>query len=352
LKQFVVVLSILVPWVAIPVESFANGWPRLIGGGEIVQCAEALQIGKATFQSNSFYLFSPPTMPAGIGSTVVLQPEAVDISGGNALKSEDAVFDKLPISHRTGEARNIYWETKANEGIRLVLLEEAFNWQGDRYSLFAIQAGVTFNEFLVAVKSGNKDSQFQPILGESWRPPLIFQEKRSLRTWAIAVGEPYYFLGNWTVFVTGADGVNHRCTVQFRPRVKNATSLLPAPVRKLAHLLDQTMGSGLNEGTLNPTARLRLAVQHTWASAALRPWALPEPYNSRAEVDAGLKLWSGGGFKYLETYKNLQKQYPFALQSLAQFYTKQFDHSAKDAKLLAEHVLDVAFRAHYTFHRE
>jgi hypothetical protein len=143
-----------------------------------------------------------------------------------------------------------------------------------------------------------------------------------------------------------------RCTVRFRPKVKKAALLLPLPVRRLALLLDQTMGRGENEGSLQPTARLRLNVEDTWANAALRPWVLGEPYNNTEAVNAGLKDWSSKGASYLKVYRNIQRQYPLAQRSLAEFYEKNFHRSAAEAESLSSYVLDIAFRSHYAFHSD
>jgi hypothetical protein len=180
----------------------------------------------------------------------------------------------------------------------------------------------------------------------------VLQEKQSGQLWSIDVGQPYAFLGDWRIYVAEPVGLTWRCTVHFRPPVRTAVSLLPPPVRTLARLLDQTLGRGDNEGTLQPTARLRLAVEQTWANAALRPWALGEPYNTRAEVDAGLPAWSRHGATYRKAYQEIQSQYPRAEHALAVYYHRHFRRTAAEAQSLAAYVLDIALRAHYAFQSE
>lgn len=185
----------------------------------------------------------------------------------------------------------------------------------------------------------------------AWRPPLIFREKKSGLSWVIDVGPPYWILADWDVYAMEPSGLKHRCSVQFRPKVKKAILLLPKPVRELAQLLDRTMGQGRDEGTLRPTERLRLNVQHTWGNAALRPWVSRSPYNTRDEIDAGLKNWSRTGETYRAVYLAIERQYPIAQRSLARYYQRGFAQSASNAGKLAAHVLDNAYRSHYVFHR-
>jgi hypothetical protein len=121
----------------------------------------------------------------------------------------------------------------------------------------------------------------------------------------------------------------------------------------LAELIDETIGPGNNEGTLQPTARLRGAVQYVWGNVALRPWAVSEAdvYNSREEVDAGLEAWSKGdsGPSYRRVYKEILAAYPVALEALRQYYGSTFSLSNEKAQALATYVLDIALRANYSF---
>jgi hypothetical protein len=185
-----------------------------------------------------------------------------------------------------------------------------------------------------------------------WRPPLVFHEKNSISIWFIDVGEPYQILADWQVYVVEPPGAKLRCTVRFRPHVKNAIDLLPNPVRQYEKLLDRTMGSGAGEGTLHQTARLRIDVAYTWANAAQRPWVSSSPYNSREEVEAALQSWSQQGAPNAKLYRQIQHQYRIAERSLTTYYQRQFARTAPQAKALSIYMLDMALRSHYVFHRE
>ncbi len=122
-----VILYILLALFANPLKLFADDWPRLSDGLHD-QCADAFQIASTVFESDEFYLFAPPEIPADFGSVLVLKPEAEGISAGNALKADPTVFDKLPIG---GAPRSIYWQKTATYGYRLVVKEEPLGWLGD-----------------------------------------------------------------------------------------------------------------------------------------------------------------------------------------------------------------------------
>lgn len=332
------------------ISAHAATWPKLNATAP-AQCTEALQIAKVAFDSNTFYLFAPPVIPENLQSNLALKPQALDISGGDALEADEAIFEKLPIGGE-GAPRSIYWQRAATYRHRLVVLETPFGWRGDMYSLFAVGDEVQPDNFLADIRGNSTTQNFASIISDRWRPPLIFRERRSDGIWFIDVGQPYQFLADWQVYVVGPSGIKLRCAVQFRPNVKRAITLLPKPVRELARLLDQTMGRGENEGTLQPTSRLRLGVEHTWANAALRPWVSGAPYNNREEVHAGLKSWSQTGATYRMVYQAIQRQYPVAERSLADYYQRHFGLSASEAKELSAYILDIAFRSHYAFHSE
>lgn len=348
MQRWILAIFSITTLVCIPPAALADTWPRLSGANQLEPCVEALQIAKATFESAEFFLYAPPVIPASVKSTLVLQPDGVDISGGDALKFDPSVFDKL---QKDGEYApgSVFWKRTADYGNRLLVDVRPHGWQGDVYSVFMVKEKFTLREFLAQDRDDVKSPQLDLIILNGWRPPLVFQNKRSGATWLINVGPPYIFLSDWKIHVVEPQGTPVRCTIQFRPEAENAASLLPQEVRMLAGLLDSTMGKGENEGTGKWTAGLRLAARHTWANAALRPWALREPYNTRGEVDDGLKDWSRHGAMHLKVHRDIQRQYSLAEQSLAEYYRRNFGRSAKDARASAAYALDIALRSHFAF---
>jgi hypothetical protein len=343
---FIATISLSAPTIAL-----ADDWPKLSGDTRPEQCAAALRIAKATFQSDSFQVYFSPVIPRDIGSVLVLGPKQHDISGGDALEADNATFDKLPDG-RDSSPRSFYWGTSANYGYRLVVAETPYGWRDAAYSVFIADKNMTSREFIAKVTDNDSNIKPIPAIQDSLRPPLIFRDKNSGRPWIIDVGQEYEILGDWRVYGVEPEGAKLQCTVQFRPNIQKAADLLPQAVRDLASTLDTTIGPGRNEGTLQPTVSLRLRVNLTWANTALRPWALFEPYNTRKEVDAGLKDWSHNGPKYVKIYKEIQRQYPLAEQALAAYYENNFQRSASDAKIFAAYALDIAIRSHYVFHSD
>lgn len=163
--------------------------------------------------------------------------------------------------------------------------------------------------------------------------------------WALEVGHP----ANWIVHVPDAQSLRAACTIRLRPEGIRAIELLPRPVRKFESLLDRTIGSGEGEGTLHPTASIRINVEDTWANLALRPWARTIPYNSRAVVDRGLMKWANGGKINHNLLQAIRRQYPVAERALARYYEKNFGKPPKAAAALARQLLDASFRTHYVY---
>jgi len=335
-----------------PAQAHDTSWPQLSGGHQAPECTQALQLAKTAFRSKDFVLYGPPAIPEDFDSALALWTDDIEISGGNALKSDPLVFDKLPLGNE-GTIRSLYWQKQPYGGMRLAIRERDMGWHGDMYSLYAVKEDVESKDLLPDPDLPNSPSgRLVPLVSDNWRPPLVLLQKRNGQPWVIDAGEPYVFLGDWRVYAAGPGGVTLRCTVRFRPSAKRAVMLLPAPVRRLAELLDQTIGPGTNEGTMHPTARLRNDVSETWANVALRPWATLVPYNSRREVDAGLIAWSHGGASYARVYRAIEQQYPAAEQALASYYRTALHLPAANANSLATSELDAAFRSNFVLPRE
>jgi hypothetical protein len=335
---------------ACPIVLADARWPTISGDASAQECADALRLARAMFNSDAQRLYAPPTDLDELTSELVLRPEALDISGGHALQEDPAAFDQFPAGERPGGS--IYWAKTTQDRVRIALRESPMGWQGDMYSLYVLPAEMEKDAFLAEISDPSPQPRSTELISNAWRPPLVFQIKSSRRMWLIDVGEPYVALGPWQVYRASSGPPDPVCAIQFRPTaITDVLSLLPEPVAFFAHLLDQTIGPGLDEGTSQPTARLRISVQHVWANVAQRPWAVSEAdvYNSREEVDAGMKTWSLGGRSRLRVYKDILAAYPVALHSLCAYYERTFSLSKDKAQSLAKYVLDIALRANYSF---
>lgn len=307
------------------------------------ECIDAMTIARAMYWSTAQRLYAPLSVPTDLPSTLVLGASKRDISGGNALTSTEA-FEKLPQDNRS-----IYWNKDTNGALRVVVREVAFGWQGDMYNLYLLDAAVTQDDFINGIKSATGSSPYQPLIVDTWRPPLVFHHNQHKAIWFIDVGQPFQILSDWHVY--SSKEKHAICTIAFRPPGKDPAGLLPRSVTKLARKLDEALGPGHDEGTLQPTASTRLNVAHVLANAALRPWALTDgdAYNTRGEIDAGLEDWAMVNKSRRRLYNEIQKEYPLAEQSLAVYYASAYELPPQKAQEAAVWVLDLIFRSFFVF---
>jgi hypothetical protein len=307
------------------------------------ECIDAMTLARAMFQSTAQRLYAPLVIPAGLQSTLVLGAIELDISGGDALTSTDD-FERLPQGHR-----NIYWAKETNGSTRVVVNEVEFNWQGDTYSLFLLDAAVAKDDFIKSIHAAPGSATYRPVVSDTWRPPLVFQSIRDKTKWFIDVGEPFEIFPDWRVYSSAEK--HEICTIAFSPLGKDKAWRLPHAVTSLTRKLDEALGPGNDEGTLHPTARRRLDAKHVLANAALRPWALVDgnAYNSLSEVNAGLEDWAKTNKSRRRLYNEILKEYPAAERSLAAYYASAYGLQPNMAQEAAAWVLDLIFRSFFVF---
>lgn len=325
--------------------------PRLVGPAS-QECRDTLAVAKVAFYSKAFRLSDAVTLPKGGRVAVAAQRKDGDISGGLGVVADAAIFKTLPPKSPPPSAPDfnrapVYWQVAPTGRTRWVLVDEPFNWQGDWYELYAVDPSLQESAF----KPLERDDP-RKVLGFKWIPPLMLRDVKSGAVWAVDT-ENYDTSGAWTVYAARAQGTKARCIVTFAPKMKTAFDLLPPTVRALARDLDGTLGNGMDEGTLHPTARMRYEVTQAWTNVAVRPWAVGTdrvwPYNTRRDVDAGLKRWSHGAASFRVLYKRIQGEYPAAVDELAALYVARFGKTPEAARALAIHNIDVAYRDHFIF---
>jgi len=348
LKRTSLLSLVVLAVTACPIARGDIGWPAVSGDGSGQECADALRLARKMFNSNLPRLYAPPIGAEELTSTLVLRLRSLNVYAKQELEEDPAAMEQFPQKENTG---TIYWQRTAQDGVRIAVLHSFTGWRGDGYSLYILRAGVSKEEFAAKIGDPSPPNQYSLALSGG-RPPLIFQIGSSRKMWFIDVGDENTALGPWRVYRASWEDIDPICTLQFRPKApKDVLSLLPPPVASFAKLIDETIGPGLDEGTLQSTARLRINVQHVWANVAQRPWAVSEAdvYNSREEVDAGLKKWSLGLHAHRQAYREIVAAYPIALHSLGTYYENAFSLSKDEARSLAEYVLDIALRANYVF---
>lgn len=330
--------------------SGAQAAPRLVGGTS-AECRDTLAVAKVAFYSKAFRLSDAVTLPKGGRVAVAAQRTAKDISGGLGVVADPAVFKTLPAVSSPPSAPNfnrapVYWQVAGIDRTRWVLVDEPFNWQGDWYKLYAVDPSLKENAFRPAERDDPRK-----VLDHKWIPPLMLRNVKSGAVWAVDTENAA--TGIWVVYVAGKGGVKERCRIVTQQQVKTAFGLLPPTVRALARDLDGTLGDGMDEGTLRPTARMRYEVAQAWTNVAVRPWAVRPgsvwPYNTRRDVDAALKRWSYGAASFRVLYKRIQGEYPAAVDELAVLYVSRFGKTPQAARALAVHNIDIAYRDHFIF---
>ena len=329
--------------------AFAQDWPRFRSPVEEPVCTEALHIAQSAFRSNIPRLYSANTIP----DDLALDRAVWSPSPGAVLSFNPSLFDEITAVDRRGI---FYWQRQAYRGLRLVLVRESFNWATDRYALFAIPETATLAD-LQADFSVKRDSEkaFQPVIAYDFNPPVLVSDRETGAIWAIDVGPPYAVLGDWRVFTIGDAGASERCATQFRPDVDphkregEAWKLLPADVRELASLIDGTLGTGKNDGSLNQTARNRLAAAHAWANAALRPWvyAGADTSDRRQSTRVFLENWAHKAKSFAAHYSRIVGQYPRADAALANHYRRNFGMSDAEAIATARAAIDLSVASNY-----
>lgn len=341
--------GILAGLVLASANALAQDWPRLANGTEIAECKAALRLARLAHESNSVLPWThPDAIPDDFGSDLVLGPKSTSVSNGDVLEFDTEVFTPVPLPEY--KPRSIYWQTAMVRGKRLVVEELNQGWRGDMHRVRMVDPSLSVKDYFGSSPE-ERDARLGKPFSDGWRAPFVFRNSGGNGFWMLYIAEPGGFSGNWKVFLPGAAEPKLACEIQFRPQVPDAALLLPQPVRRLAALLDRTLGSGKGEGFWQPTARVRANVQQAWANAVLRPWVAETPYNTRVEVDENLLAWSQRDQVSRKLFGAIQAQYGMAERALAQHYARQLRMPPADAAASAKSVLDTAFRMHYVINK-
>jgi len=321
-----------------------EGLPQISGDAAAPECRDAALLAQAMFNSPSGRVYAPLQLPEGMASELVLGASELDISGGDVLVNAGG-FEKVPQE----DLRSVYWEQDPAADARIVVRELNRGWRGDQYFLYLPDRTVAQPDFLRALAADDGRAYTTPVDGE-WRPPLLFRLRATGGKWFIRMGQPFVPLDEWRVFGLAAGRYVQRCAIAFQPDAAQMDALLPGKLRYLLRLLDETIGPGNDEGTLQQTAWLRNGVQHVVANALLRPWAVSEEdaYNTRAEVDANLSAWAVNARRRALRLRILQG-YPGAEHALAEHYRRDLAMPEARADAEAGRVLDILLRAHFVF---
>lgn len=331
----------------------AASWPRLEGGAGSPACTEALQLADRAFRGDAPTAWMPDKLPEDTASAYAAGLDEPGMPGGMVVGGDPAWFDR--VVNPAWQRQYFLWQKQAVSGWRLVMQESHTGWRGETYDLLALDEGVTPAQLFAVLgtleqRSGSKPFAFDTLIERTWTAPRVLRHRTSGQFWIVALSDGV--LPAWSVHEQGPGGIAQTCRVSMGRDFASAAELLPPQLRRLARLLDGTMGPGHDEGTLHSTARRRFKVQKAWANAMLRPWAWDEPYNTRQEVDAGLRDWATVNRARRRLYEDIRRSLPRAQRELARHYRVHFGRPAAEARACAAFVLDAVLRAHYAFHSE
>ncbi len=335
-------------------RSATEPFPRIVDATDAKACGQALVVATIAFQSTAPKLAdaAPAILRDGKPAFgILLAPN------GSSGEEQDTIIDEQAItqSDETGDFRKVLLQKSPADGFRFVVTQEKMNWQGDWHALFLADATPEGEKLAAALaEAKGKDAKtdgVKVLFKDAWQQPWLVRDPQTNQVVAIDTQHPADFLARWVVYAAANGAAVPACRIAFGPAAKDANGLLPArPLRQLAALLDAIVGiPSQSEGTFNASGRNRVAAANGWTNLALRPWAMPEPHTTAAEVAAGLKRWSKGHAVYRAEYRRLHALYPRALRALASHYRVSLKKSPRAAAALAKQSLDRAIGMHFTF---
>lgn len=320
------------------------------------ECDDALILATAIYQSDSSFFDTPQIdeleVPyAAINSDIIFGNITFN---GSKTPQTSKFFTAYPQIHASH--RNIFWGNTPMQGNRLVIQISEAGWRGDTFYLYLIAQDITPDDFLTTLANFESKELPQPLVFDgTWLEPLIFRHKISEKIWILDLNSTLdYDVSkplSWNVYTPIGDKLEKICSIDFPQLNAKEYDDLQSLI-KFSSLLMETYGDGSDEGTLQPTARIRRSAKRQLYNALFRPWSLQDPYNSKLEVDEGLKMWAQQDDLTKALYQKIQHQYALAQRSLERFYHKQYGLSLKEAQNFAAYALDIVYRKHFMFHSE
>lgn len=331
----------------------ASANPVIIGNSDDRRCRETLSMATTAFRSQNPSLMWPIPEPSHRDIRIILRQNVEDISGGSAIEADPAAFSELRQSPQGQSSAKTYWGRDVSAAKRVVVVDQPHGWRGNWYSVYLLSPDQT-PELLakqLEVEQTGGEASLEEVLPENkWNPPLIMLDSAEKVSWLIDRGEVYDIMRDWRVLLVTRNGTTSPCRISFGYSERPGLASLPLAVRTLAAALDEALGPGNDEGTLRPTARIRLSVAKGWANAALRPWAFGvEPYNTRADVLQGLANWSKMSRQRAALLKRIERDYPAAERALASYYAARFNDDRVLPRERSRQVLDHMFRTYFVF---
>jgi hypothetical protein len=359
---------LVVGFVALASVAHSEGASTIVGPvlvGEVTrpECRAALDMATAAFRSTSPLLIWPVQQPDAALAALVLSRKDSDISGGDGILADPAVFERMQLDERPFWGQIVHWQRDTRDNRRILVVETPFSWQGSRYSLFLVDAALSPESFpqafLSAFRANFQQAEegpaiLRPVLyKDSWATPTILRDAGSGRLWVLEQGQFTFWQPEWQIHASDVEGVSLLCRVVFNADGSAGLVRMPTAVQRFAAFADEALGPGIEEGTLQPTQGIRNQVAHGWTTLAERPWALTTtPDNSRKEVEAGLAAWAEGVPARSRLHQRLLDSLQPAEDALTEFLSNRFAIGEDDARLFATYAIDHMLRSYFTFHSD
>ncbi|MEO7505521.1 MAG: hypothetical protein ABIT69_10105 [Sphingomicrobium sp.] len=319
----------------------AEAAPVLSGSAGDARCAEALDLGRAAFNATGDTLLWPIAKPANPDIRIAIAQNGLDISAGHGVDADPALFDTVSRE----PTKIVFVQRRATGGGRMILVETGYGWRGDFYEVLLAEPAETAEQAITRLRQSPGTSAIDAGL----TPPLIFHSRRANAMWLIDRGQRFEPLHEWTVMVPTGGKLARLCQIRFG--TSDGLALLPRPVRRLAALLDEALGPGADEGTLQQTARRRIMVAQGWANAASRPWAVTgNPYaQSVATIDQGLASWSRHNIKRTQVVTSIHALRRPAERALGDYLARRFSGRAGAPRSDAHAIIERMSRSYFAF---
>lgn len=330
------------------VRAHQNDWPKLVAKNPVIECRQALEVAKTVFGT------AEPDMGKMV-ETIDLPADLMSISTQDGEYFEEYSYPNTPKLSDGNLLSPIRFSKFVHHGRRLVEVWYPTSWKDYASAMYVIDDLVDVNAFAANAAHPRFTSPVQLklipfIINSSGARILRSRDTTSLIV--IDVGGEFDVLPDWNVYVSTPTGFEQKCAIQFHPRRRNLSTLLPSQVQGLLRLLDRTIGNEDYTGSLRPIDAIRTSVRKSVANAALRPWVQIEPYNSRDVVNAQLENWSHQSASCRRIYNAIKSSYPEAEKALVKYYQATMKLSHGEAIALAPKVLDIVFRTHYIFSKQ
>jgi len=338
MKRWIVVLGIAV--LANSAMAADVDGPALIGATQSAPCREALGMAQAAFLSDQ----AQPVPAVQVSAT----SSSKLVAGADVDEPADAVdprvFTKLPVPEPEGAV--VFWQTQPSHGRRLVI-DQVTRSMHDTFKLRSVNAALAPSSY-VKRRADDPAEASEELFSSVLRIPVIFQSEGTGELWAIDSGSVFGTLPPWKVYFQESGRYRMGCQIQFQ----SATGArVPRHIKRLENLLLRSVGPGRGHAEFGSFHHVFEADrERIWTNAILRPWSIPQQqFNTRAQVDAGLKQWARGGQARGALLQEILSQLPLAERSLATRYKHAFGMDNAKSEQLAHRWIDAMLRAYYYF---